>query len=107
MKTNGSLRVGAVAALLLLTLEAASAADINEGRQLYDEYCAHCHGADGSGEFPGMPDFQRGHQLMRPDQELFTVISQGQGSMPSFEGLLYEQEILDVVAYLRTFMGQY
>lgn len=83
------------------------AADPNAGGRVYSEQCAYCHGADGSGELPGMPDFQRGERLMQADQSLFMVISDGRGSMPSFAGLLDEREILDVIAYLRTFMGQY
>lgn len=90
---------------VVLAAGAAEAADINEGRRVFEEQCADCHGPDGRGELPGTPDFQRGDALMRPDGELFAVISQGQGGMPAFEGLLDEHEILDVVAYLRTFMG--
>lgn len=94
---------------LLIALGSAPllAADLNEGRRVYKEQCAYCHGAEGSGELPGMPNFQRGERLMQADQSLLRVISDGQGSMPSFAGLLDEREILDVIAYLRTFMGQY
>lgn len=83
------------------------AADPNEGSRVYNEQCAYCHGTDGSGELPGLPNFQRGERLMQTDQSLFRVISDGRGSMPAFAGLLDEREILDVIAYLRTFMGQY
>lgn len=83
------------------------AADIHEGERLFEEHCAHCHGPDGRGELPGVPDFQRGDALIRPDGTLFAAISQGQGGMPAFEGLLSEREILDVIALLRTFIGHY
>lgn len=94
---------------LLIALGSAPlvAADLNEGRRVYEEQCAYCHGAEGSGELPEMPNFQRGERLMQADQSLFRAISDGRGSMPSFAGLLDEREILDVIAYLRTFMGQY
>ncbi|MCE9682571.1 c-type cytochrome [Halomonas alkalisoli] len=92
---------------LLLAAASAEAADINEGRRLYEEQCTQCHGPDGRGELPGMPNFQQGDALMQPDAALFAVISQGQGGMPAFEGMLNEREILDVIAFLRTFMGFY
>lgn len=95
------------ALLMALVSVPVLAADPNEGRRVYNEQCAYCHGTDGSGELPGMPNFQRGERLMQADQSLFMVISGGQGSMPSFQGLLDEREILDVIAYLRTFMGRY
>jgi|AntDeeMinimDraft_5_1070356.scaffolds.fasta_scaffold09357_1 mono/diheme cytochrome c family protein len=106
MSRTGIQKIGCalLAALMSMPL---LAADPTEGRRVYNEQCAYCHGDDGSGELPGTPNFQRGDQLMQADQSLFAMISQGRGSMPSFEGLLDEQEILDVIAYLRTFMGQY
>ncbi|HKK55675.1 cytochrome c [Marinobacter sp.] len=95
------------ALLIALVSTPLLAADPNEGRRVYNEQCAYCHGVDGNGELPGMPNFQRGERLMQADQSLFRAISDGRGSMPSFDGLLDEREILDVIAYLRTFMGQY
>jgi mono/diheme cytochrome c family protein len=37
---------------------------------------------------------------------LFQAISDGKGGMPAFRGILDEQEILDVIAHLRTFIGR-
>lgn len=106
MSRTGLKRV-ACGLLMALVATPLMAADPNAGRQVYKEQCAYCHGDNGNGDLPGMPNFQQGEGLMQADQSLFASISQGRGSMPSFEGLLDEQEILDVIAYLRTFMGQY
>ena len=37
---------------LLLATSAAQAQDIRAGRQVYDRYCAACHGPDGTGSGP-------------------------------------------------------
>ncbi|MDR2877953.1 MAG: cytochrome c [Chromatiales bacterium] len=91
----------AVAALLCLG-GVANAADSNNGRQLYMQHCQNCHGADGKGQLPGTPNFARGEGLLKPDLELVRTIRAGRGMMPSFEGMLKEEELLDVVAFLRT-----
>jgi thiosulfate dehydrogenase len=80
------------------------------GMALYGERCAVCHGIRGRGDGP------LGHKLAPPasdltsestqrksDEELLKIIETGKSltTMPSFEGQLSEQEIRDVVAYLR------
>lgn len=80
----------------------ARAADVFKGKDLYQTYCLNCHGASGQGELPGMPNFARGQGLMQADLALFETISAGRSAMPAFRGVLDEQEILDVIAYIRT-----
>jgi len=77
------------------------AANVFKGGELYMEYCEDCHGANGEG-VPGVPDFTRQAVLMRPDPELIKVIKEGKGAMPGYEGIIRRQELLDLVAYLRT-----
>lgn len=101
-------RVAGFLALLPVVLAAivysttALAADPSKGRVIYTKHCQNCHGVDGAGQFPGMPDFSRGESLFRPDSELVGVIRTGRGMMPAFEGMYTEEQLLDVVAYLRT-----
>lgn len=85
----------------------ALAADPRNGARLYNSQCASCHGAQGNGMMPGMPNFLRGEGLMKPDAVLVQILERGSlergsGVMPSFRGLMTTQEMLDVVAYLRT-----
>lgn len=104
--TNKSSLVRGVAALILLggALYAAQshAADPRNGAKLYNNHCAGCHGAQGNGVMPGMPNFLRGEGLLKPDAILVQTLERGAGMMPAFRGLLTTQELLDVIAYLRT-----
>jgi cytochrome c6 len=79
------------------------AADVIRGRELYGQQCAFCHGATGMAVMPGTPDFARGDRLMQPDLLLLNQIRAGRGTMPGFQGILPDRDILSVIAYLRTF----
>lgn len=81
----------------------AGAADYFNGKRLYTSYCEGCHGASGQGEIPGTPNFTRGNTLMRPDLQLYVQIRDGKNAMPGFQGVLDENEILDVISYIRSF----
>ncbi len=79
-----------------------SAADIGKGREIFMNYCAGCHGANGAGLMPGTPNFTRGMVLMAPDAVLVESIRAGRNAMPGFRGVVIDQQLLDVVAFLRT-----
>jgi cytochrome c6 len=78
------------------------AADIGAGQMIYNMHCVPCHGVRGESVIPGAPSFARGDRLMQPDMGLMMTIKAGKNGMPSFNGILRDQQILDVVAYLRT-----
>jgi cytochrome c6 len=80
----------------------AQAADPLRGAKTYNERCADCHGKNGVPNMPGVPNFARNERLMQNDLALIRTISVGKGMMPAFQGVLTEQDILDVIAYLRT-----
>ena len=80
------------------------------GKPIFEERCAVCHGLRGKGDGP------MGHELQPPaadltsgaaqkksDAELLRIIESGKPltAMPPFEGQLGEQDLRDVVAYLR------
>lgn len=87
---------------LVIYLPAASAADVFNGRSVYRTYCENCHGNNGQGKMTGVPNFTRGQTLMRSDLSIFDSIRSGKNAMPGFLGVLDQQEILDVIAYIRT-----
>jgi mono/diheme cytochrome c family protein len=91
-----------VAAPLLSTPVAVDAADVFKGKTIYETYCQACHGPRGRGATAGTPNFTRGQQLIRTDLSLFGAISTGKNAMPGFQGVLTENEILDVITYIRT-----
>ena len=80
----------------------AFAADIANGGKLYAKHCATCHGAKGVNVMPGAPNFSRSESLLRPDTFILAAIKQGKNAMPSYQGMLKDMEILDVIAFLRT-----
>jgi cytochrome c6 len=92
----------ALGAVLIGFAGLAQAADSLKGAKIYNERCADCHGSGGVPTMPGVPDFSRNQRLMQNDLVLVKSISIGKGMMPAFQGLLTEQEIFDVIAYLRT-----
>ena len=86
------------------------------GRTLYETACAACHGSDGSGaalasvafEEP-LPDFTSCTFATRePDADWIAIAHQGgpvrgfSRMMPSFGGILGEEELGRVMAYIRT-----
>lgn len=93
--------LGAALAAGALSLPAA-AADVFTGRQTYAMHCAACHGPAGLAVMPGAPNFARGDRLMQPDTALLASIRAGRNAMPAFAGVLRDQEILNVIAFLRT-----
>jgi mono/diheme cytochrome c family protein len=85
----------------------------DNGAKLYRRYCSGCHGADGrGGAHTFMPHIQnltrRDYIEFIPDGFLFTVIAEGgaavgkSGYMPAWRGTLSEQDIKDVIAFIRT-----
>ena len=51
---------------------------------------------------PGAPNFARGERLLQPDLMLLATIKAGKNVMPSFQGILSDNDILNVIAYIRT-----
>jgi cytochrome c5 len=82
-----------------------------EGRILYEASCTSCHGTPAENDFtlmvpsPGDPadvEFQN-----QTDGALFYKINVGRGEMPKFEDVFAEDEIWNLVAYLRSFNPKY
>ncbi len=99
---------------------ATEAQNIAEGKKVYDNSCAHCHGIEGRGDgsaaenlLPQPRDFTRGLYKIRStesgqlptDQDLFDIITEGMpgSSMPEWETALDADERWQVVAYIKTF----
>ena len=79
-----------------------AAADRQNGRTLYEMHCVGCHGESGNSIDPTIPNFANGDRLCQMDAQLLDSIRRGNQTMPAFRGLLSDQEIRDVIAYLRT-----
>jgi len=81
----------------------AQAGNFYKGRTIYATYCQGCHGSDGKGVLSGAPNFTRGLSLMKPDSSLFKTVINGQNAMPGFQGVLKNEDIYDVISYIRNF----
>lgn len=81
----------------------ANASDINIGRGIYQRLCTSCHGVNGRPNMAAAPNFKRGQGLMQSDQALHKRIQSGKNACPAYLGILNDQQILDVIAYIRTF----
>lgn len=95
---------GAVFIATLFTLayvNTSIAFDPENGKRLYNEYCASCHGVDGRPITTGTPDFSMREGLITTDSVLFGVISRGVGIMPGYIGIMRDDEIRDVIMFLR------
>ena len=86
----------------MLWMHGVEAADPTKGRAIYMANCQNCHGVNGTGQLPGMPNFARGEGLLRPDMDIVRTIKSGKGMMPSYQGMFTDNEMLDLVAFLRT-----
>ena len=87
--------------------------DAAHGATLYKRYCRGCHGEDGRGGahtfMPHIENLTRKDYIeFIPDGFLFTVIAEGgvavgkSGYMPAWQGTLTEQDIKDVIAFIRS-----
>lgn len=83
---------------------------IKKGEKIYKTLCSSCHGATGKGDVPAMQalnpkptNFTTEKFQKQTDGEIFWKISEGHGIMASYKNTLSEEEIWDVITYLRTF----
>ena len=75
-----------------------SPALISQGRALFLSSCAHCHGADATGDEG--PDL---HRVEVSDRYISNIITHGiKHEMPSFKKKLGHDEILRLTAYIRS-----
>jgi mono/diheme cytochrome c family protein len=86
------------------------AAGASAARALFGQYCAKCHGADGTGSpardlLPEIPDFTTAAwQAQRSDTQLMASILDGKGQgMPPMRDKISEARVRGLVAYVRSF----
>jgi cytochrome c6 len=102
LKDKNFIPVFFVAFLLMFGSGLSYAADPGKGGELYVKHCVSCHGASGVSDIPRVPNFAQSEGLMTSDPALLLSIKNGKLAMPSYRGVLTDQEILDVISYLRT-----
>ena len=85
-------------------------ADPHSGRDIYEAHCVQCHGLKGDGDGPDTQyltvppaNFHSLESRSKTDWELMTIITHGVifSPMHGWANRLTEQEILDVLNYIR------
>ena len=85
-------------------------ASTKAGQALYTKNCASCHGKTGLGDgvkarslkdFPG--DFSKADFQTQTDGDLFFKTKTGRAEMPKYEGKLTDNDMWNVVNYMKTF----
>jgi mono/diheme cytochrome c family protein len=120
----GTVRRPVAAACIALALAAAPAlaqATFPDGRQLYIERCASCHGANlegqpnwmtrkPDGKLPAPPHDETGHTWHHSDRQLLVITRDGLATiapgyvtdMPDFGDQLTDQEILAILDFIKS-----
>lgn len=87
-------------ALSALSKQAFSS-DMFSGKTTYELHCIMCHGKDSKNPTPGAANFSKGEGLFQSDTSLLERIKKGKNACPSYKGILRNQQIFDVISYLR------
>jgi DMSO reductase family type II enzyme heme b subunit len=112
-----------LAVLFMVEPVLAAKGDANKGKIIYEKRCVWCHGVDGDGEGPAAKflnppprNFEDGQykfkttnfeDMVPNDEDLFRMVRDGMPNtaMPGWKGLLTDQEMWDVIEYVKTFAG--
>ena len=105
------------AAALLSGFSIANAADLAAAEANYQGFCLKCHGVDGKGDGPAAAILSKkpqdytdcAYMAKQSDEKLFNVIKNGGAAnglgpdMQAWKDAFEDNEIRDLVAYVRTF----
>ncbi len=101
----------------------AKSGNVDNGTEVYNKRCVWCHGEEGDGMGPGEDhmnppprDFTSGmykikttgfDDMVPNDEDIYRMIADGMPNtdMPGWSDILSEQDMWDLVAYLKTFAG--
>jgi mono/diheme cytochrome c family protein len=99
--------IKAAAVILMAALLAGPAFAQAPGADTYKAKCAMCHGADGLAATPmgknmKILSFKDPAMLKASDAKFFASTKNGLNKMPAYNGKLTDQQIKDVIAFIRT-----
>jgi mono/diheme cytochrome c family protein len=103
--------------IAIVPMAATAQTDLAHAKEVYDQMCAGCHGYRGDGGEGHRGGFSphigtlanKAYMASVPDEYLAMIIQKGGAymgkiaTMPAWEKRLNEQQIKDLVAYIRTF----
>jgi mono/diheme cytochrome c family protein len=85
-----------------------TARNLEEGKALFETYCAVCHGTQGKGDgpisskIPPPPSYHSDRLMQFAPGRIFHVITLGSGKMPSYAAQLSADERWKIVTYVYT-----
>jgi len=106
MKSSSLWLVAGLLALLLVVMLVTPTAQADDAATVYKAKCQMCHAPDGSGNSPTgkamkVPDLRADETQKKTDAQLIDATANGKGKMPAFKGKLTDEEIKDLVKYIR------
>ena len=96
-----------VSAWVLLAASATIASAQDSGADVYRTNCILCHGETGEADTPAgktfkAASFNSADALKKSDAELTVIIKNGKDKMPPWSDVLTDDQVKDVIAYIRT-----
>ena len=90
-------------------------AELAKAKKIYVDKCLKCHGEKGKGDGPKAwdlskkpADYTDKEKMSKfTDEDLKKAVKEGKKPMPMFGKKLTDEQIDDVIAYIRTFAGAY
>lgn len=85
--------------------------NLARGQQVFNNYCAVCHGPKGAGDgplipkYPNPPAYNTGKSKALADGNMFHVITLGRNNMPSHASQVSADDRWKVVLYIRKLQG--
>jgi mono/diheme cytochrome c family protein len=115
-RTHEMIVIVVLCAVVLGTALVAHAADAEQGKNLYGQFCATCHGQSGKGDGPAAAALNpkprdhtdKDYMSKLSDDDMLKVIKNGGASvgksplMPPWGASLKDDQIQDIIAYVRT-----
>jgi mono/diheme cytochrome c family protein len=88
-------------------------ADLAMGKSIYGDKCLKCHGEKGRGDGRKAADLEKkpadytdkAKMAKFTDEDLTKAVKEGKKPMPAFGKKLTDEQIDNVIAYIRTFAG--
>lgn len=87
---------GPAGAITAITVPDDRIADVDNGKQVYQQSCVYCHGDTGEGGHGGGAELTSALGVL----DIMTILGTGRNAMPNFSSVLSAEQIHDVGSYL-------
>ncbi len=70
----------------------------NDSKVKFLQLCSTCHGIDGTAQISGAKNLKKSILL---EHEIYSIISEGRKSMPSYKHMLSSEELIDLSKFVK------